>query len=101
RFTISEKQSDNFINNDKFTTMFNYIIHDISSDKQKSTKNTVDLIKDIESISNRVGHVKINNTVALFVEQLKNKYLLLQDNIKDPIIAKTKERPSNTKRKKI
>ncbi|CAG8812887.1 6042_t:CDS:2, partial [Cetraspora pellucida] len=101
RFTVSEKQSNNFINNNEFTTMSNHIIHDISSDKQKSTKNTIDLIKDIESISNRVGHIEINNTVALFVEQLKNKYPLSQDDIRDPIIAKTKGRPSNTKRKKI
>ncbi|CAG8708002.1 11355_t:CDS:2, partial [Racocetra fulgida] len=48
-------------------------------------------------IMNKVGHVEINNTLALFVEQLKNKYLLLQEDIRDPNIAKTKKRQSGTK----
>ncbi|CAG8737196.1 599_t:CDS:2, partial [Cetraspora pellucida] len=65
-----------------------------------STRSTSDLLKDIETISNRVGHVEINNTLALFVEQLNSKYPLLQEDIRDPVIAKTKGRPSGTKCKK-
>ncbi|CAG8839771.1 43204_t:CDS:1, partial [Gigaspora margarita] len=45
--------------------------------------------------------IEINNTLALFVKQLKNKYLLLQKNIKDPNIAKMKKRPNSTKHKNI
>ncbi|CAG8442924.1 6551_t:CDS:2 [Scutellospora calospora] len=81
------------------TTKFNDIIYNISSNQQRS-KSTTDLLKDIKNISNRVGHVEINNTLTLFVEQLNQKYLLSQEDISDPIIAKTKERPSSTKRMK-
>ncbi|CAG8757926.1 6175_t:CDS:2, partial [Dentiscutata erythropus] len=55
------------------------------------------LLKDIEAISNRVGHVEINNMLALFVEQLNSKYPLLQEDISDPLIAKTKGRSKGTK----
>ncbi|KAF0531625.1 hypothetical protein F8M41_011823 [Gigaspora margarita] len=63
-----------------------------------STRTTSSLLKDVENIVNRVGHVEINNTLAFFVEQLKNKYPLSQEDIRDPDIAKTKGRPSGTKR---
>ncbi|CAG8663472.1 7300_t:CDS:2, partial [Racocetra fulgida] len=61
---------------------------------------THNLLKDIESISNRMEHIKINSTLACFVEYLNSEFSLLQEDIKDPIVVKTKERPSGTKCKK-
>ncbi|CAG8585902.1 6467_t:CDS:2 [Cetraspora pellucida] len=82
-----------------FLPSVNHSICDITN-QQISIKSTVDLLKDIESISNRVGHVKINNILAHFVEQLNNDFSLLKEDIEDSIIVKTKKKPSNTKRKK-
>ncbi|CAG8724513.1 19312_t:CDS:1, partial [Racocetra persica] len=84
----------------KSTVKFNNMIYNASSNQQKPIKSTVDLLKDIETISNQVDHIEINNILTLFVKQLNRKYLLLQEKIDDPIIAKTKVKPSGTKYKK-
>ncbi|CAG8836490.1 11872_t:CDS:2, partial [Gigaspora margarita] len=98
---ITEANNNNIIDVndslDEFTNEPNHRIHDVSNNQYR---NTSDLLKDIEAISNRVGHVEINNTLALFVEQLNSKYPLLQEDIGDPLIAKTKGRSKGTKRKK-
>ncbi|CAG8840546.1 26142_t:CDS:1, partial [Racocetra persica] len=78
----------------------NYDTCEIQISKQSTFKSTANLIKKIEAIANRVGHVEINNCLSLFIEKLNNQYPLQQANIGDPTNIKTKERPSNTKRKK-
>ncbi|CAG8832325.1 2756_t:CDS:2, partial [Gigaspora margarita] len=78
--------ADTIINNNEFSNKPNCSTYDISTDQRISTRTTSSLLKDVENIVNRVGHVEINNTLALF-----------QD-IRDPDIAKTKGRPSGTKR---
>ncbi|CAG8743303.1 14827_t:CDS:2, partial [Cetraspora pellucida] len=96
--------NENLVNNNEFESEFlPFSNHDINeiSDQQKHHRSTVNLLKDIEAISNRVSHIKINSTLAHFVEQLNSKYPLLQDDIGDPPIAKTKGRLNSSKRKKI
>ncbi|CAG8623317.1 2752_t:CDS:2, partial [Cetraspora pellucida] len=90
---FSNKHSNNFL------TTINYGTHNMSV-KQTSTRSTVELLKDIEAIADRVGHIKINNILASFVEQLNTEYPLLQEDIKDPVLVKTKGRPNSTKHKK-
>ncbi|CAG8481966.1 17699_t:CDS:1 [Cetraspora pellucida] len=90
---FSNKHSNNFL------TTINYSTHNMFVE-QTPTRSTAELLKDIEAIANRVGHIKINNILASFVEQLNTKYPLLQEDIKDPVHVKTKGRPNSTKRKK-
>ncbi|CAG8744605.1 6169_t:CDS:1, partial [Racocetra fulgida] len=108
-FTIPQPEKENNFtgnlidNNEPETELLffsNYNICKISTNQQLH-RSTVDLLKDIETISNRVDHIEINSTLARFVEQLNNKYPLSQEDIGDPIIVKTKGRPTSTKRKKI
>ncbi|CAG8557051.1 14018_t:CDS:2, partial [Cetraspora pellucida] len=96
--------NENLVNNNEFGSEFlPFSNHDINeiSDQQKHYQSTVNLLKDIEAISNQVGHIEINSTLAHFVEQLNSKYPLLQDDIGDPLIAKTKGRLNSSKHKKI
>ncbi|CAG8818627.1 17111_t:CDS:1, partial [Cetraspora pellucida] len=62
--------------------------------EQTSTRSTAELFKNIKTIADRVGHIKINNILAFFVKQLNTKYLLLQEDIKDLVFIKTKRRPN-------
>ncbi|CAG8786432.1 18875_t:CDS:1, partial [Racocetra persica] len=85
-----------------FTSFTNQSIYNISIDQEKVfAKSTTNLLKEIRTISNRVEHVKINDSFALFVKELNDKYPLSQENIKDPLIAKTKGRPNNTSHNKL
>ncbi|CAG8785160.1 9524_t:CDS:1, partial [Cetraspora pellucida] len=86
--------SNKHLNN--FLTTIDYSTHNMSV-KQTSTRSTAELLKDIEAIANRVGHIKINIILASFVKQLNTKYFLLQKDIKDPVLVKTKRRPNSTK----
>ncbi|CAG8776748.1 6685_t:CDS:1, partial [Cetraspora pellucida] len=96
--------SYDIINNKNSSTIVlffsNYDACKILISKQSTFKSTVDLIKEIKVIANRVGHVKINNSFSLFMNKLNNQYSLQQANISDPKNVKTKGRPSNTKYKK-
>ncbi|CAG8744326.1 2080_t:CDS:2, partial [Cetraspora pellucida] len=71
-----------------------------SINQQILTKSTLDLLKDVEAICNRVGHIEIKSDLVLFINQLNDKYPLLQANIEDPNTIKTKGRPNNTKCKR-
>ncbi|CAG8822394.1 13690_t:CDS:1, partial [Dentiscutata erythropus] len=64
------------------------------------SKNTIDLLKEVETICNHAGHVQTNNDLAIFVNQLSNKYPLSQNDIEDPATIATKGKPSSTKRQK-
>ncbi|CAG8690699.1 1467_t:CDS:1, partial [Cetraspora pellucida] len=82
-----------------FLATIDHSTHNMSVE-QTSTRSTAELLKDIEAIADRVGHIKINNILASFVERLNTEYPLLQEDIKDPVLVKTKGRPNSTKRKK-
>ncbi|CAG8561549.1 9736_t:CDS:1 [Cetraspora pellucida] len=90
---FSNKHSNNFL------TTINYSTYNMSV-KQTLTRSIAELLKDIKAIADRIGHIKINNMLASFVKQLNTKYLLLQEDIKDLVLVKTKGRPNSTKRKK-
>ncbi|CAG8721349.1 2984_t:CDS:2, partial [Cetraspora pellucida] len=96
--------NENLVNNNEFESEFlpfsNHNINEIS-DQQKHHRSTVNLLKAIKAISNQVGYIEINSILAHFVDQLNSKYPLLQDDIGNPPITKTKERPNSTKCKKI
>ncbi|CAG8848734.1 5073_t:CDS:1, partial [Gigaspora margarita] len=95
--TANNITANKIINNNEFLNEPNCSTYNISIDQQMSTRTTSSLVKDIENIMNRVGHIEINNTLAFFLEQLKNKYPLSQEDIRDSDIAKMKGRPSSTK----
>ncbi|CAG8485282.1 6956_t:CDS:2 [Cetraspora pellucida] len=67
---FSNKHSNNFL------TTINYDTHNMSVE-QMPTRSTTELLKDIEAIADRVGHIKINNILASFVDQLNTEYPLL------------------------
>ncbi|CAG8575770.1 5826_t:CDS:1, partial [Racocetra fulgida] len=67
------------------------------SDNQQVSKKTIDLLKEIKTICNKVGHIQTNNDLAFFVNQLNNKYPLSQNDIDNLAAIATKERPSGTK----
>ncbi|CAG8684043.1 8594_t:CDS:2, partial [Racocetra fulgida] len=79
----------------------NYQAYENPITQQLTHKSTADLLKEVEAIANRVGHVKINNTLALFVNILNKQYPLKQADIGDSINIKAKGRPSNTKHNKM
>ncbi|CAG8753535.1 13862_t:CDS:1, partial [Dentiscutata erythropus] len=100
RFNIIQPRHD-LTNTDEFATKFipftNRSIYNIFTNQEKVlAKNTANLLKDIRTISNRVRHVKINNSLAYFVKELNNEYPLAQEDIEDSLTAKTKRRPNNT-----
>ncbi|CAG8743954.1 18528_t:CDS:2, partial [Racocetra persica] len=101
---IQPKEPYDINNNENSSTTVlsssNYDACKIQISKQSIFNSTANLIKEIEAIANRVGHVEINNCLSLFVEKLNNQYPLQQADIGDPTNIKTKERPSNTKCKK-
>ncbi|CAG8815856.1 21160_t:CDS:1, partial [Dentiscutata erythropus] len=77
-------------------------IYDISTDQEKVfAKNIANLLEDIGTISNRVGHVKINNSLTRFVKKLNDEYPLTQEDIKDPLTVKMKRKPNNTNCNKL
>ncbi|CAG8525140.1 5736_t:CDS:2 [Cetraspora pellucida] len=106
--TMTEKQNDisyNLNNNDDLNNN-DVNLNNNNANNANNNLNNNDINSNSknnnESIneSNHIGHVEINKTLALFVEQLNSKYPLLQEDIRDPVIAKTKGRPSGTKYKK-
>ncbi|CAG8519101.1 313_t:CDS:1 [Dentiscutata erythropus] len=104
RFNITQP-GHNLTNTDESATKFisftNRSIYDIYTDQEKvPAKSTANLLEDIGTISNRVGHVKVNNSLAHFVKELNDEYPLLQEDIEDPLTAKTKGRPNNTSHSK-
>ncbi|CAG8833480.1 21583_t:CDS:1, partial [Racocetra persica] len=92
--TVNSASTADFVltNNSTLTTS--------TPDNRQVSKKTIDLLKEIETICNRAGHVQTNNDLALFVNQLNNKYPLSQNDIDDPAAIATKGRPSGTKRQK-
>ncbi|CAG8674444.1 7504_t:CDS:2 [Cetraspora pellucida] len=98
--TINFTQTTNSVETAESVSIASTIVFADSNNQEMSTKNTVELLKEIESICNYVGHIQINDDLTLFVNQLKNKYSLCQDDIEDPMLIKTKGRPSSTKCKR-
>ncbi|CAG8460223.1 3404_t:CDS:2 [Cetraspora pellucida] len=90
------EESYNVINNKNSSTIVLFSLNNnaykILISKQSIFKSTVDLIKKIEVIANRVGHVEINNSLSLFINKLNNQYPLQQVNIGDSKNVKTKGR---------
>ncbi|CAG8645960.1 8732_t:CDS:2 [Dentiscutata erythropus] len=92
--TNNSIQAENLYNDDNSSINIavlssNYEIHKIPVSQQSVYKSTADLLKEIEVISNRVGYVEINDTLALFVNKLNEQYPLKEADIENPINIKT------------
>ncbi|CAG8627605.1 16998_t:CDS:2, partial [Cetraspora pellucida] len=92
-----QPEQDDINDNNLSIDVLSSTAFEIPINQELTVRSTADLLKKIETISNRVGHVEINSSLANFVDQLNEKYPLLQADIQDPANIKTKGRPGSTK----